>query len=69
MADRWLFFLDADGWLVGPESTPFPGEARVLNAALVALRKQATGSEPQATSRLAVHTAEGPPALAEPRAG
>jgi hypothetical protein len=34
MADHWLFFLDADGWLVGPESAPFPGEARILNTAL-----------------------------------
>jgi hypothetical protein len=46
MANRWLFFLDADGWLVGPESAPFPGETRILNAALAALRDPAAWSDP-----------------------
>jgi len=45
MDDRWLFYLDADGWLVGPESAPFPDEARTLNAALAALRNAAAGSD------------------------
>jgi hypothetical protein len=47
MAD-WLFFLDADGWLVGPESAPFPGEARVLNTALAALQWAPPRSDPEA---------------------
>jgi hypothetical protein len=45
MDDRWLFYLDADGWLVGPESAPFPDEARTLNAALAALGNAAAGSD------------------------
>jgi hypothetical protein len=40
MDHHWLFFLDADGWLVGPESAPFPGEARVVKAAWAALRNE-----------------------------
>ncbi len=36
MTDRWLFFLDADGRLVSPESAPLSNEARALEAALAA---------------------------------
>jgi hypothetical protein len=38
MSDQWLFFLDADGWLVGPESAPFPDEANAIQSAYRALR-------------------------------
>jgi hypothetical protein len=52
MTDRELFFLDADGWLVGPESAPFPNEAHAVNAALDALRDGAAGLELEVCSRL-----------------
>jgi len=45
MADHRLFFLDADGWFAGPESAPFPVDARTLDAALVARHNAATGSD------------------------
>lgn len=45
MADHRLFFLDADGWLVGPDSAPFPGELRALSTALVALRDEGSDLE------------------------
>jgi hypothetical protein len=64
MPHRWLFYLDADGWVVGPESAPSPGEARILNAALIALRKAATGSE---SLGLADRTGDRPRAHLEPR--
>jgi hypothetical protein len=38
MSDHWLFFLDADGWLVCPESAPFPDEAKAIEDAYRALR-------------------------------
>jgi hypothetical protein len=38
MPDHWLFILDADGWLVCPESAPFADEAKVIEAAHRALR-------------------------------
>jgi hypothetical protein len=45
MAEHWLFFLDADGWLVGPESAPCRDEARTRDAALIALRNAAARSD------------------------
>jgi hypothetical protein len=37
MSGRWLFFLDADGRLVGPVPPPFPVAARKVSAARGAL--------------------------------
>jgi hypothetical protein len=42
MRDHWLFFLDADGWLGGPESTPSPHEANTIKAARGALGTDAS---------------------------
>jgi hypothetical protein len=64
MVDHRLFFLDADGRLVGPESAPFPGETRILDAALVTLRK----AEPEAAALLADRAYDRPPAPVQYRA-
>jgi hypothetical protein len=41
MAHHGLFFLDAGGRLISPESAPCPGEARMLRGACIALRAEA----------------------------
>jgi hypothetical protein len=33
MADRWLFFLDAGGWLTGRGAALFPVQSRIPNSA------------------------------------
>jgi hypothetical protein len=43
MSNHWLFFLNADGWLVSPESCPYPNEEHAIEAAYRALRCDATG--------------------------
>src|ERR1041385_3730602 len=50
MTDRWLFLLDVDGRLLSPESTPFSGEARVLEAAQAAFRDGPPGPRPKTGS-------------------
>jgi hypothetical protein len=40
MANHSLFFRDAGGRLISPESAPFPDEARILRAACIALRAE-----------------------------
>jgi hypothetical protein len=66
MGCRWLFYFDADGRLAGPETAPFPDEARILQTALTALHDAASDSDPQAALLFSDRNRTGLPA---PRAG
>jgi ActR/RegA family two-component response regulator len=67
MNNNGLFFLDADGRLVGPESAPFPGEARALNAALAVLRSNLARTSQQDGNRgIESHLVSGQPPMPQP---